>query len=127
MADYCRVKVTAQFAEQSDYSDAVTREFTYTPTSAVKVAGPSFIVAAAGGKTLELGGLVSVLFAVVKNKSTTLTVVATYRSAASGANDEKQSIPPGGVIVLTDVAVATDVVLTEATSAAECEVFVVGT
>jgi hypothetical protein len=126
MADYCRVKVTAQFAESSDYSDAVTREYTYTPTTAVKVAGPQFVVAAAGGKTVELGGLSSVLFLVVKNKSTTLTTKATWRSAATGASDIAQNIPPGGAIVLTDVAVATDLVLTEATSAAECEVFVVG-
>jgi len=62
---------------------------------------------------------------VVKNNDTAINVTA--RVTTAGTSNVDVIIPPGGVYMNPDVAIANDLKLTSASGNPECEVFIVGT
>lgn len=130
MADFSSLSLVVKYGEVSDYSDGVlSRSFTKTSTTPTKV--QQYLVSAAlvgdGGTTLDLSSFATVQALVLKNKDATNFVTATYRSSAGAATDQKQKLLAGQYVVLTDITIASDLLLVADTAALDCEVLVIGT
>jgi hypothetical protein len=124
--DYAKLTVAGLYSKNSDYSspkvsfspDAVT----LTPDEYLHID----VKCDDNGETFDLSmfsGGITLL--VVKNNDTAINVTARVHTAATANVDVV--IPPGGIYVIPDVAYGNNLILTSASGAPTCEVFVVGT
>lgn len=126
MTDYCKLRVSAVYSQNSDYSSPLVNLpiADYIPTTAVKNLA-TMVYAATGGTTVELGNFNSTLLTVVKNMDTTNYVTVTRTFAAATQTDR---IVPGGIFVTTTpFTISGDLILTANTATCICEVFIAGT
>ena len=124
--DYAKISIKGVYSKNSDYSfpkatfapDALT----LTPDEYMHFE----VNCDDNGETFDLsmfsGGITMLM---VKNNDTAINVTA--RVTTAGTSNVDVVIPPGGIYVNPDVAIANDLVLTSASGTPECEVFVVGT
>jgi len=123
--DYFKLVVIAPYSKNSDYSEP---KVTFSPDALTLTPDEyaHFEVACDdNGETFDLsmfsGGITMLM---VKNNDTAISVTARIHTAATSNVDVV--IPPGGIYVNPDVAYGNNLILTSATGAPECEVFVVG-
>jgi len=126
MADYAKVEIRGIYSKNSDYSapkvDFNPDDYSLTPDEYMHFE----VNCDDNGETFDLsmfsGGITML---VVKNNDTAINVTA--RVTTAGTSNVDVIIPPGGVYINPDVAIANDLKLTSASGTPECEVFIVGT
>ena len=124
--DFAKLEVKGVYSKVSDYSTPRTRfkpaAFTLTPDEYMHFE----VNCDDNGETFDLsmfsGGITMLI---VKNNDTGINVTA--RVTTAGTSNVDVVIPPGGIYMNPDVAIANDLILTSASGVPECEVFIVGT
>ena len=126
MADYAKISIKGVYSKNSDYSFP---KATFAPDALALTPDEYMhfeVNCDDNGETFDLsmfsGGITML---VVKNNDTAINVTARVNTAGDSAVDV--IIPPGGVYVNPDVAIAGDLILISASGTPECEVFIVGT
>ena len=126
MADYAKFTLTGVYSKSSDYSSPKVSlapdAFALTPDEYMHFE----VNCDDNGETFDLsmfsGGITML---VVKNNDTAINVTA--RITTAGTSNVDVVIPPGGIYMTPDVAIANDLKLTSASDNPECEVLIVGT
>ena len=124
--DYAKISIKGVYSKNSDYSFPkaafVPEAYTLTPDEYMHFE----VNCDDNGETFDLsmfsGGITMLM---IKNNDTAINVTA--RVTTAGTSNVDVVIPPGGVYMNPDVAIANDLILTSASSTPECEVFIVGT
>jgi len=124
--DYAKFTVRGLYSKNSDYSspkvDFSPDATTLTPDEYMHIE----VMCDDNGETFDLsmfsGGITMLI---VKNNDTAINVKA--RVTTANTSNVDVVIPPGGIYVNPDVAYGSDLMLTSASGAPECEVFVIGT
>jgi len=124
--DYAKFTVKGLYSKNADYSEPKV-SFSPVATTLTPDEYMHFEVNCdSGGKTFDLSMFSDgITMLIVKNNDTAINVTAKVSTAGDSAVDV--IIPPGGIYMNPDVAIADDLVLTAASGAPECEVFVIGT
>ena len=124
--DYAKLALRAVYSKNSDYSepkvDMRPEAYTLTPDEYMHFE----VNCDDNGETFDLSmfsGGITVL--IVKNNDTAINV--TVRISTAATSTVNTVVPPGGIFVTPDVAIADDLILIAASGTPECEVFVVGT
>ena len=126
MADYAKFTLTGVYSKSSDYSSPKVSlapdAFALTPDEYMHFE----VNCDDNGETFDLsmfsGGITML---VVKNNDTAINVTARVNTAGDSAVDV--IIPPGGIYMNPDVAIAGNLILISASGTPECEVLIVGT
>lgn len=129
MADYANLALSVRYGEVSDYSDGLLARNVSSSSTTVDEQEARVITALTTGTTLDLGHFTTIEYVMVKNKDATNYVTAKCVSAvpADPSDFVTQKIPAGKFIVLTDLTVAGDLLLTADTADCDCEVIIIGT
>ena len=124
--DFAKLEVKGVYSKVSDYSSPRTKfkpaAYALTPDEYMHFE----VNCDDNGETFDLsmfsGGITMLI---VKNNDTGINVTA--RVTTAGTSNVDVVIPPGGIYMNPDVAIANDLILTSASGVPECEVFIVGT
>ena len=124
--DYAKLEVKGVYSKVSDYSSPRTKfrpaAYALTPDEYMHFE----VNCDDNGETFDLsmfsGGITMLI---VKNNDAAINVTA--RVTTAGTSNVDVVIPPGGIYMNPDVAIANDLILTSASGVPECEVFIVGT
>lgn len=132
MADYSKLKVSAVYSENSDYSDPrlQTSLEAYTSTTATHYMQLMQTVGTAAAETLTLDNFTTIEYVIVKNKDATNYVTVTISdSAGLGTTDTVVRVAAGRLLVTPDVTGGSGKTITLQANTAACdvEVIVVGT
>ena len=126
MTDFAKLEVKGVYSKVSDYSSPRTKfrpaAYALTPDEYMHFE----VNCDDNGETFDLsmfsGGITMLI---VKNNDAAINVTA--RVTTAGTSNVDVVIPPGGIYMNPDVAIANDLILTSASGVPECEVFIVGT
>jgi len=124
--DFAKLEVKGVYSKVSDYSSPRTKfrpaAYALTPDEYMHFE----VNCDDNGETFDLsmfsGGITMLI---VKNNDAAINVTA--RVTTAGTSNVDVVIPPGGIYMNPDVAIANDLILTSASGVPECEVFIVGT
>ena len=124
--DFAKLEVKGVYSKVSDYSSPRTKfrpaAYALTPDEYMHFE----VNCDDNGETFDLsmfsGGITMLI---VKNNDAAINVTA--RVTTAGTSHVDVVIPPGGIYMNPDVAIANDLILTSASGVPECEVFIVGT
>ena len=124
--DYAKITVQGIYSKYDNYSAAKANfapdAYTLTPDEYMHFE----VNCDDNGETYDLsmfsGGITMMM---IKNNDTAINVKA--RVTTANTSNVDVVIPPGGIYMNPDVAIANDLILTSASGTPECEVFIVGT
>lgn len=127
MAEYVRLSLVVDHSQVADYVPPEQRQAMTTELTPDKVFH-SRLLCATGGTTVTTSGLTSVTAFIVHNRDATNYVDVTWTSAANGATPNIARIIAGAApLQVTDLTVASNIVVTADTLACICDVWVFGT
>lgn len=125
MADYLKVQLEMTHSENADYSDPEWRSkwdavaLTPDEVRAMKIEIDTSAV------SLDFTDFATVTLFAVQNTNATNFVTVTWTDSAANANTQK--VQPGRILVIPDIAPATNPTLTADTAAVVCKLAIAGT
>ena len=124
--NYAKITVEAIYSKSIDYASP---KVSYSPAAYELIPDEYLhfeVNCDDNGETFDLsmfsGGITMLI---VKNNDTAINV--TVRISTAATSTVNTVVPPGGIFVTPDVAIADDLILIAASGLPECEVFIVGT
>jgi hypothetical protein len=130
MADYAKVTVAFVYSENSDYSDPIAyRSFSTSFTTPTKVEQHyvSAKLVGDGSTTIDLSGFSAVQGCIIKNKDAANFVTAAFTSVGAGGASSQKILAAAPPVLLCDLVIADDLVLTADTAACDVEILLFGT